>query len=310
MRKQGRATRLASLLIAAVLIGFLFSAAAESWDQVYVENEWNYADGSMDISKGLPDNATGVMDRIKRTGVLRVATEPYFSPFEYVDPDRDGQDQYAGADIRLAKLIAERMGVKLEIIPMEFTQVLPALTENQCDLTLSAIAFTPGRAASYAMSKGYYFPETSATVVFIIREEDRDRITTVADLSDKVIIAQNNSLQEAMAADQVHNYKEFRRAFSAQAVYEAVRNGQADAGVVDMESAQTYVKNNPKAGLIIAEGISFKLEEHFLGYRAVAKKGELQLIYFVNGVIEEVQGDGTYERWIEEEQLRADELGM
>ena len=37
----------------------------------YVENEWNYVDGSMDISCGIPENATGVMDRIRRKGVLR-----------------------------------------------------------------------------------------------------------------------------------------------------------------------------------------------------------------------------------------------
>ena len=117
------------------------SAAAE----FYLENEWNYVDGSMDISHGIPENATGVMDRIKRKGVLRVATEPYFAPQEFIDPEKTGTDQYAGADMELARLIAARMGVELEIIPMEYTQVLPALTDNLVDLTISAIAFTASR---------------------------------------------------------------------------------------------------------------------------------------------------------------------
>ena len=42
----------------------------------------------------------------------------------------------------------------------------------------------------------------------------------------------------------------------------------------------------------------------------VAKKGELQLIYFVNGVIDEVLDNGTYLKWIEDAQKRADELGL
>ena len=282
-------------------------AAAESY---FVENEWNYVDGSIDVNHGIPDNATGVLDRIRRKGVLRVATEPYFAPFEFIDPEQLDQRQYVGADMKLAALIAEKMGVELEIVPLEFTQVLPALTENQCDLTVSAIAFTPSRASGYAMSKGYYFPETSASTTFVIREEDREKITSLEDLADKTIIAQSSSLQEALASKHIINYKEFRRVSSVQAVYEAVRKGRADAGVVDMETASNYIRNNADAGLILADNLYFALEEQYLGHRIVAKKGELQLIYFVNGVIDEVLEDGTYLKWIEEAQQRADELGL
>lgn len=67
----------------------------------------------MDVDHGIPDNATGVMDRIKRKGVLRVATEPYFAPYEFIDHEQFDQRQYAGADMELARLIAEKMGVEL-----------------------------------------------------------------------------------------------------------------------------------------------------------------------------------------------------
>ena len=282
-------------------------AAAEFY---YVENEWNYVDGSMDISRGIPENATGVMDRIKRKGVLRVATEPYFAPQEFIDPTKTGTDQYAGADMELARLIASRMGVTLEIVPMEYTQVLPALTDNLVDLTISAMAFTPRRAASYTMSKGYYFTDSTATTAFVIREADRELYTSVDDLHDKTLIVQSSSLQEALVAKQVRNYREFRRVSSVQTVYEAVRQGKADVGIVDLETAQAYIRNNQGSGLILAEGLYYVPEEQYLGNRVVAKKGELQLIYFVNGVIDEVLEKGAYERWIEEAQERADQLGL
>ena len=307
MKRQLFRKAVSLILGAALCFCMAFSPAAAEY---YVENEWNYADGSMDVSHGIPDNATGVMDRIKRNGVLRVATEPYFPPFEFIDSEQLDQRQYAGADIRLAERIAERMGVKLEIIPMEFTQVLPALTENQCDLTISAIAFTPNRASSYAMSKGYYFPETNASTAFIIRAEDKDKIRSLDDLADRIIVAQSSSLQEAMASKHIDYYREFRRVSSAQAVYEAVRKGRADVGIVDLETASNYIRNNKDAGLILADDLYFTLEEQYQGHRVVAKKGELQLIYFVNGVIDEVLDDGTYIQWLEEAQKRADELGM
>ena len=209
----------------------------------------------------------------------------------------------------LARLIAEKMGVELQIVPMEFTQVLPALSENQCDLTISALSFTPSRASSYALSKGYYFPETTASTAFVIREEDKDNITSLEDLTDKTIIAQSSSLQETMASKNIVNYREFRRVSSVQAVYEAVRKGRADAGIVDMETASNYIRNNKDAGLILAENLYFTLAEQYLGHRIAAKKGELQLIYFVNGVIDEVLADGRYMKWIEEAQNRAAEIG-
>ena len=64
------------------------------------------------------------------------------------------------------------------------------------------------------------------------------------------------------------------------------------------------------AGLTLAEGLYFTLEEQYLGLRIAAKKGELQLIYFVNGVIDEVLADGKYTKWLEEAQQRAADLGM
>lgn len=302
--------RRAAILAAAIVLsccGFSGTGAAE---ENYVENQWNYVDGSMDVRHGIPENADGVLDRIRRSGVLRVATEPYFPPQEFIDPDRTGQAQYAGADMELARLIAERMGVELEIIPMEFSDVLPALTEDQADLTISAIAFTPSRANGFTLSRGYYYSDSTASTVLIVREAEKDLFTDPADLWDKTLIVQSCSLQEALAAQQVAYYREFRRVSSIQTVYDAVEKGKADAGVVDMETAENYIRNNPEAGLALAENVCFDLEEQYRGDRIAAKKGETQLIYFVNGVIEEVLADGTYMKWFDEAQERAAELGM
>ena len=62
MKKQIILAAVSLILGAALCFSMAFrTAAAESY---YVENEWNYADGSIDTMHGIPDNATGVMDRI------------------------------------------------------------------------------------------------------------------------------------------------------------------------------------------------------------------------------------------------------
>lgn len=310
MDRRRRTRRLAAFLAAAVFCFSASLAAAESAGQIYVENEWNYVDGSMDAAHGIPDKAVGVLERIRRKGVLRVATEPAFAPQEFIDPEKTGQNQYVGADMELARLIARRMGVELQIIPMDFTQVLPALSEDQCDLTISALSYTPARAAAYTLSKGYYFSDSTTSTGFVIREEDRERITSAGDLEDKILVAQSNSLQETLAAAHVHSYREFRRLSAVQAVYETVRQGKADAGVVNAETAEAYIRNNPGCGLCMADNLYFQLDEEYQGDRIAAKKGEEMLLYFVNGVIDEVLRDGTYMQWLEEARKRADELGL
>ena len=305
-----RGMRMLSVLTAAALAlgGFFACSAAE--EGVFIENEWNFVDASMDISGGIPENAGGVLGRIRERGVLRVATEPYFAPQEFIDPAREGQETFAGADMELARLIAEKMGVTLEIVPMEFTEVLSAVSEDRCDLAISALAYTPGRALNNTLSKGYFFTESEENITMVIREADAEKITSVEDLENLTLTAQRGSLQEAVTVDMVPRYREFRRVLQTQEVYEMVRAGRADAGAVDMENAESYIRNNPGCGLTLVKGIRFSLEEQYAGDRIAAKKGEAELMYFVNGVIDEVLEKDLYRIWYEEARKRADELDL
>lgn len=308
--KKPRMKQIFAMLIAAAVLcfsgGSVFGVCEGS---VYTVNEWNYVDSSMDVSGGIPEDASGTLARIRERGVLRVATEPYYPPQEFIDPAFDGQDKYRGADMELARLIAERMGVDLQISEMEFRDVLPAVAGDECDLAISALSFTPGRASSYTMSKGYYFSDIPKTVI-IIRAADEAEIKSVEDLAGKTLAAQQGSLQEAMMAAGVYVYKEFRRMSQVQEVYSAVTRGDADAGAVDAETAIEYLENNPQDGLMIVPGIEFPLRYEYLGDRIAARNGEYQLIAFVNGVIDEVLENQLYDEWIAEARQRARELGM
>ena len=299
--------RLAAVLL---IICLLFGLTAAGEESSFVENEWNYVEGSMDVSCGIPETANGVLARIRERGVLRVATEVYYAPQSFIDPDLKGQDAYAGADMQLARLIAKRMDVRLEIIPMDYTEVLRAVAEDRCDLAIAALSYTPGRAVSNELSKGYNTKKALSNITLVIREEDADKYQTVDDLEDATLAAQRNSRQETVTIQNVLNYREFRRLAQLAEVFESVSSGKVDAGVVEIENAQVYIRNNPNSGLILTEGIRFALEEQFTGDRVAGKKGETELMYFVNGVIDEVLSSGLYREWFLDAQKRADELGL
>ncbi|MBQ9009547.1 MAG: amino acid ABC transporter substrate-binding protein [Clostridia bacterium] len=293
-----------------LLLLFALLPVGMAEEMQFMENEYNFVDGSMDVSGGIPETVDESLRRIRDSGVLRVATEPYFAPQEFIDPSLEGQDQYVGADIELAKRIAERMGVRLEIVPMEFTEVLPAVADGLCDLAISGLAFTPGRASQVELSKGYHYTTENTGSRLLIREEDRDAITCVEDLAKRKIAAQRGSLQETLMADNVPEYQEFRRLSTSEEVYEALRTGAVDAIAVDYENVLAYIEANPDCGLMVVPGIEFVLEPQFDGDRVAGKKDCLVLMYFVNGVIDEVLLDGTYQKWFDEYSVYARRIGQ
>ena len=297
----------ALLLLATLAALALIPALAED---VYMENEWDFVDGSMDISGGIPEDAQGALGHIREAGVLRVATEPYFPPQEYIDSAKFGQEAYVGSDMEMARLIAQRMGVDLLIVPMEFSEVLEAVAEGTCDLAISALSYTPERAGMMTLSKGYYFSDGVSGSGLMIRATDVGTINSLEDLEDRDIVAQSGSLQEAQMAESVAFYRQFRRVGSIQAVYEAVRSGRADAAAVSLETGAAYISKNPDCGLALVENVTFDLDPQFQGDRVAARKGELQLIYFVNGVIDELLASGQYDRWYDEADANAAALGM
>ena len=209
-----------------------------------------------------------------------------------------------------ARLIADRMGVELEIVPLEFTDLLSSIGLGKYDLAISGLSYTPGRASSMELSKGYHFSAEPAEVGLIIRKSDEQTLLELSDLTGKNLAAQAGSLQELLVAQNVKDYRQFVRLGSIQDVYDEVSEGRADAAGVDIESARLYIRNNPDCNLTLMEGVSFQLEEEFEGDRIAGPKDDIELIYFVNGVIDEVLSSGQYEKWFEEASLRAAELGL
>ena len=250
------------------------------------------------------------LDQIKAAGKMTVATEPYFAPQEFIDPSKEGQEQYVGADIEFAHLIADKIGVEVEIVPLEFTAVVPSVSEGKYDIAISALAWTPERAEALELSKGYYFSKTTTGYGLLIRTEMADQIKNAEDCADYVVITQSGSLQEAMVNDQIPAYKEFKRVSSMQDAFLAVQEGKADAAAVSIPNAQLYIDNNPECGMMIVPDFKFDMNEEYLGTRCGVQKGDTEFMDLVNEVIDEMLESGVYEKWYDEYSVYAGTLGI
>ena len=247
------------------------------------------------------------LEEIKERGYIEMATEPYFAPYEFIDSSKDGDEQYQGLDIELGKYIAEKLGVELRIVPLEFSAVLASITEGKYDFAASALAYSPGRAENMNMSKGYRFSDEVASYGFLVREADQDMIKTAEDTADLVLVTQSGSVQEGFVNDQIPKYKEFKLVSSMTDGFLMVSEGKADACACDISNGQLYADAN--GGLAIAP-FRFEVDESTQGTRVGIPKGEEELTEFINQCIDELRAEGTIDKWYEEYSDYARKLGV
>lgn len=84
-------------------------------------------------------------------GTLRVAVPQDFPPFGSVGTDMAPQ----GYDIDMAKLLAEKMGVKVELVPVTSANRIPYLQTNKVDLVISSLGKNPDREKVIDFSVAY-----------------------------------------------------------------------------------------------------------------------------------------------------------
>ena len=80
--------------------------------------------------------------------VLKIALSPDFSPMEFVDPSKSGQDKFVGFDVSLSKYIAQELDMTLEIMPMDFDACQAAVASGKVDIT-SPAKMKPSRFLSF-----------------------------------------------------------------------------------------------------------------------------------------------------------------
>ena len=250
------------------------------------------------------------LEQIQERGYLEVATEPYFAPQEFIDPSKQGQEQYVGSDMELAKLIAKELGVELRIVPLEFSAVQTGVTEGKYDMAISALAYTPARAEAMELSNGYRFADSAVQYGLMVRNGDLENIRSADDLADRVVVCQSGSLQEMFAQEQIPACRELKRVSATTDGFLMVQEGKADAVVTEKATAQLYIDANSGCDMVIVPDFSFAVDESTQGTRIGMPKGEVELRDRVNEILAEVVESGIYDQWYEEYQDYARSLGL
>ena len=253
------------------------------------------------------DEGNDRLAQIKEKGYIELCTEPYFAPFEYVDPTKTGDDQYQGMDMEVAKYIADKLGVDLKITALDFTAVLAGVADGKYDFAISAIAYSPERAEAMRLSDVYY--ATNTGYGFIVRSEDVGKYTDIDSLKDAVVITQSGSVQEALYNQYVKGAcKEFKLVANMTDGYLAVSEGKADVCICSTASASLYAQAN--GGLAIPD-FRFDVDPNMNGVCvAMPTEGTESLAELINQCIAELNESGKPAEWYSQHEAAAAELGI
>ena len=252
------------------------------------------------VSDAVPTEASaasnGVLDEIKASGELHITLSPDFAPMEFIDSSKDGQEQYVGLDVFLAKYIADYIGVKLVIEPMSFDACQTAVYTASVPMSVSGYVWTEERAESYEISDYYYDGDNKIEPVILIRTADAEKYTSSEDFNGVDIGAQNASLQMQLVTSQLPDANPVAVGDVGTGVLE-LQNGSIEALAVAKGNAEIIMDANPDLVLCPWE---FTITEETEAFVILITKGETALLNVVNEALAKAYSEGMYGAWHDE----------
>lgn len=218
--------------------------------------------------------------------VLTMATNAEFPPFEYLEGE-----EIVGADVDLAKAIAEKLGYELEITNIDFDAALTGAATGKYDMAVAGITANEERRKSMNFSDDYFVASQS-----IIVTADSE-IKSAADLTGKTVSCQEGTTGEQYLLDNNYTIQSFKTGSEA---ITALTTGKVDAVVIDNAVAKALSAEQNGATIVLDEALTKE------AYAIALKLGNDELTEKINGALKELKEDGTLKKIFEKYDLTVD----
>lgn len=145
-------------------------------------------------------------------GVFRVGMEVNYAPFNWTQPNSDNEaypvsnssGEYAnGYDVQMAKKLADGLGLKLEIVKIDWDGLIPALQSKKIDAIIAGMSPTVERKKEIDFSDNYY---TSDLVIVIKKGSEYEKAKSIQDFKGAEITGQLNTFHYTVI-DQIEGVK-------------------------------------------------------------------------------------------------------
>ena len=228
------------------------------------------------------DSAAAENDALMTPGVLVVGMNLQYKPEMYLEGDEP-----AGYDVELLKMLADDMGVELEIKNLDFAGLIPGLQSKQFDMVSVGLSATDERKKVIDFSRGYV-PYSS-----ILAVPEGDSTSLAIDELNKegvIITALQGSSNEQLIRDNFPNATVSGFPDQNAALLE-VSTGRAAAVVVEDYILAQFSEANPNQ-LAQAE-LDAPLSLYYGSWGV--QKDNSTLVSQLDAFLCKVQNDGTLE---------------
>jgi len=176
----------------------------------------------------------GSLERVKKAGKLLVAIDATYPPMEFVDSDGK---TVIGFDVDMATKIAEKLGVRVEFVVMDWDGIIPGLLGKRYDMIMSTMNITPER-----QQQVNFVEYAKLSQVFVSGKGTNVR--SEQDLTGKVIAvqAETTSQDYVEGVKATAKWKDMRTFKGATDAFLEVKNGRADVIVIDEPVGRYYAR--------------------------------------------------------------------
>jgi polar amino acid transport system substrate-binding protein len=212
---------------------------------------------------------------------LTVCTDAPYEPFEFEDPDTG---EMTGFDMELAREIASRLDMEMEVTVREFEGIWLAPAAGECDIVASAMTITEERAENALFSDSYFDADQSLLVL----TENADELASLDDLEGGSIGVQSGTTGEEYAQENAPDDADIVSFTEEGPVFLALEAGDVDAVLQDL----------PVNGYRAVQDPAFTVVETFTTgeeYGIAAALDNEVLIDAINDALAEMRDDGTYD---------------
>jgi cyclohexadienyl dehydratase len=227
-----------------------------------------------------PQQATGLAEVLK-AGTVRVCSTGDYRPFTYRDP----QGNWSGLDIEMAHDMATRLGVKLDVVPTTWANLITDLN-SKCDAAMGGISITLNRAKQAVYSAPYLRDGKAA----IVRCADASKFQTLDDIDRpgvRVVVNPGGTNadfdKERLRQAQIITYPDNNT------IFDQLTNNAADVMITDSSEIRWEANQNPQlCGVSLDHPFTFEQK----GYLVARTGTDLQ--QWINQWLNIAQNDGTY----------------
>lgn len=223
--------------------------------------------------------AQTALDTITKRKTIKIAVPTDYPPYGFVGPDMAPQ----GLDVAMAQLIAAKLGVKAELVPVTSANRIAYLQTKKADLVISTLGKNPDREKVINFSAAYapFFQAVFAAKSLNIK--------TWADLGGKTVAVTRGAMEDQELAKVAPATLEYKRFEDNNATIAAFAAGQTQLLATSAAVAGNLMQRNP--GLNTEYKLLLKDSPCYVG----VAKGEDALLAKVNAIIAAAKAAGELE---------------